>query len=156
MQKRIFPCGSDGKESACNAGDAGPIPRLGRSPGEGNGNLLQYSCLENLIDRGTWWATSPWGRKESVTTEHADAKIKKQGSAHASCTRHSRGRTAHLSRPSSGPSPRPVQGPSPAPGGVRSKGTCCFSPSPVLKQGPEKVLPKFLVQLLSVFFLLIY
>ena len=47
--------GSDGKESACNAGDLGSIPGLGRSSGEGNGNLLQYSCLENSIDRGTWW-----------------------------------------------------------------------------------------------------
>ena len=74
-----FPGGSDGKESACSAGDVGSIPGSGRSPGEGNGNLLQYSCLENLIDRGAWWATSPWGCKESVTTEHADAKIKKQG-----------------------------------------------------------------------------
>ena len=43
--------------SACNAGDLGSIPGLGRSPGEGNGYPLQYSCLENPIDRGTWWAT---------------------------------------------------------------------------------------------------
>ena len=47
-----FPGGSDGKESACNAGDPGSIPRLGRSPGEENGNLLQYSCLENSMERG--------------------------------------------------------------------------------------------------------
>ena len=46
------PGGSVGKESACNVGDLGLIPRLERSPGEGNGNPLQYSCLENLIDRG--------------------------------------------------------------------------------------------------------
>ena len=52
-----FPGGSDGKESACNAGDLGLIPGLGRSPGEGNGNPLQYSCLENATDRGAWWAT---------------------------------------------------------------------------------------------------
>ena len=44
--------GSDGKESACNAGDSGLVPGLGRSPGEGNGNLLQYSCLGNPMDRG--------------------------------------------------------------------------------------------------------
>ena len=44
-----FPCGSDGKESAYNAGDWGLIPELGRSPGEGNGNPLQYSCLENSM-----------------------------------------------------------------------------------------------------------
>ncbi len=45
---------SDGKESACNAGDPGSIPGSGRSPGEGNGNPLQYSCLENPMDRGAW------------------------------------------------------------------------------------------------------
>ena len=47
-----FPGDSDGKESACNAGDPGSIPGLGRYPGEGNGNPLQYSCLENPMDRG--------------------------------------------------------------------------------------------------------
>ena len=51
------PCSSDGKESACNAGDLGSIPGLGRSSGEGTGNPLQYSCLENPTDRGAWWAT---------------------------------------------------------------------------------------------------
>ena len=51
-----FPGGSDGKASACNAGDPGSIPGLGRSPGEGNGNPLQYSCLENSMDWGAWWA----------------------------------------------------------------------------------------------------
>ena len=51
-----FPGGSDGKESACNSGDLGLIPGLGRSPGEGNGYPLQYSCLENSMDRGAWWA----------------------------------------------------------------------------------------------------
>ena len=67
-----FPGGSDGKASACSAGDAGSIPGLGRSPGEGNGNPLQYSCLENSMD----WEVpqslagySPWGRKELDTTE---------------------------------------------------------------------------------------
>ena len=49
-----FPGGSDGKESACNAGDPGSIPGSGRSLGEGNGNPLQYSCLENPMDRGAW------------------------------------------------------------------------------------------------------
>ncbi len=52
-----FPGGSDGKASAYNAGDLGLIPGLGRSPGEGNGNPLQYSCLENPMDGGAWWAT---------------------------------------------------------------------------------------------------
>ena len=46
-----------GKESACNAGDLGLIPGLGRFPGEGKGYLLQYSFLENPMDRGAWWAT---------------------------------------------------------------------------------------------------
>ena len=48
----VFPGGSDGKESACNAGDLSLIPGLGRSPGEGNSNPLQYSCLDNPMDRG--------------------------------------------------------------------------------------------------------
>ena len=52
-----FPGGSEFKVSAWNAGDPGSIPGLGRSPGEGNGNPLQYSCLENPMDRGAWWAT---------------------------------------------------------------------------------------------------
>ena len=52
-----FPGGSDGQESTCNAGDLGLIPGLGRSPGEGNGNLLQYSCLGNPMDGGVWWGT---------------------------------------------------------------------------------------------------
>ena len=51
-----FPGGSDGKESAYNAGDPGYIPGWGRSPGEGNANPLQYSCLENPMDRRTWQA----------------------------------------------------------------------------------------------------
>ena len=62
-----FPCGSAGKESACNAGDLGSIPGSGRSPGEGNSNPLQYSCLENPMDRGAWWAAVHG--KELDTTE---------------------------------------------------------------------------------------
>ena len=61
-----MPGGSDGKVSACNVEDPGLIPGSGRSPGEGNGNQLQYSCLENPMDIGAW---CPWGRKESDTTE---------------------------------------------------------------------------------------
>ena len=64
-----FPGGSDGKESACSAGDPGLIPESGRSPGEGNGNPLQYSCLENPMDREAWWVYSPWGHQVSDTTE---------------------------------------------------------------------------------------
>ena len=51
-----FPGSSDGKEFACSVGDWGLIPGSGRSPGEGNGNPLQYSCLENPMDREAWWA----------------------------------------------------------------------------------------------------
>ena len=53
----VLPGGLDGKESVCSAGDLGSIPGLGRSPGEGNGNPLQYSCLESPMDRGVWEAT---------------------------------------------------------------------------------------------------
>ena len=49
---------SDGKASVCNAGDPGSVPGLGRSPGKGNGNPLQNSCLENSMDKGAWWATA--------------------------------------------------------------------------------------------------
>ena len=52
-----FPGGLDGKEFAFNEGDPGSVPGSGRSPGEGNDNPLQYSCLENPMDRGAWWAT---------------------------------------------------------------------------------------------------
>ena len=52
-----FPGGSDGKESACHAGDLGLIPGLGRSPGEGHGNLLGILAWKILLDRGAWWAT---------------------------------------------------------------------------------------------------
>ena len=51
-----FPCSSVGKESACNAGDLDLIPGLGKFPGEGNGTPLQYSCLENPMGGGAWWA----------------------------------------------------------------------------------------------------
>ena len=61
-----FPSGSDGKESTCNAEDLGSIPGLERSLGEGNGNPLQYSCLENSMDRGAWQSTVP-GVTKSVT-----------------------------------------------------------------------------------------
>ena len=54
---RGFPGGSNGKVSACNAGDTGSVPGSGRSPGEGKSNPLQYSCLENPMDRGAWWSS---------------------------------------------------------------------------------------------------
>ena len=64
-----FPGGSDGKEAACNAGDLGSIPGSGKSPAEGTGYPLQYSYLENPMDRGAGRLYSPWGCKESNTTE---------------------------------------------------------------------------------------
>ena len=78
----FFPGGSEVKASACNAGDLGSIPGWGRSPGEGNDNPLQYSCLGNPMDRGAWWAQktqklfqwaqkSPSGHKKLDMTEHA-------------------------------------------------------------------------------------
>ena len=57
MVKRGLLGGSECKESACNVGDLGSVPSWVRSPGEGNGKPLQYSCLENPMDRGAWWAT---------------------------------------------------------------------------------------------------
>ena len=68
LPSKGFPGGSEVKASACNAGDLGSIPGLGRSPGEGNGNPLQYSCLENPMDGGAWWVTIH-GVAESDTTE---------------------------------------------------------------------------------------
>ena len=71
-----FPGSSDGKESAYNAGDPGSVSGLGKSPEEGNGNPLQYSCLENSMDRGAWWATvhgvaKSWTRlSDSLTHIH--------------------------------------------------------------------------------------
>ena len=59
-----FPGGSDGKESACNAGGLGSIPGLGRFPGEGNSHPLQCYGLESSVDRGAWQVYSPWGHKE--------------------------------------------------------------------------------------------
>jgi len=66
VQHLGFPGGSAGKESACNAGDLGSIPGVGRSPGEGNSYPLQYSDLENSME---WTLYSPWDHKESDTTE---------------------------------------------------------------------------------------
>ena len=69
--KTDFPGGSDGKVSAYNAGDLGSILRSGRSLGEGNGNPLQYSCLENPMDGGAWWATVHEVAKSCVQFTHS-------------------------------------------------------------------------------------
>ena len=63
VRHRSFPAGSDGEESACSAGDQGSIPGLGRSLGGGHSNPLQYSCLENPIDKRSLVGYSPWGRR---------------------------------------------------------------------------------------------
>ena len=65
-----FPGGSDSKESACNAGDLGSILGLGRSPGGGHGNPLQYSCLKDPHGERSLVGYSPWGRKELDRTEN--------------------------------------------------------------------------------------
>ena len=65
-----FPGGSDGKESTCNMGDLDLIPRLESSPGEGNGNPLQYSCLENPHGQRSLVSYRPWGHKELDVTKH--------------------------------------------------------------------------------------
>ena len=65
----LLPCGSAGKESACNAGDLGPIPGLGRSPGGWHDDPLQYSCLENPHGLRSLAGYSPWGCEESDMTE---------------------------------------------------------------------------------------
>ena len=77
MTDRGFPGGSDSKESACNAGDLDSIPGSGRSPGEGTGNPLQYSCLENTIDREAWWAMV-YGIAKSQTGLSTQHKTKKK------------------------------------------------------------------------------
>ena len=69
IQGTIFPGGSVGKESACSAADPGLIPGTGRSPGEGNGNPLQYSCLEKSHGLRSLAGHSPWSHKELAMTE---------------------------------------------------------------------------------------
>ena len=78
-----FPGGSDGRESACNSGDPDLIPGLGRSSGKGNGNPLQYSCLENSMDREAWLATV-----------HGVSKGRKQLSARAHTHTHTHNQAA--------------------------------------------------------------
>ena len=70
-----IPSGSDGKISDCKGGHLGSIPGLGRSSGEGNGNPLQYSCLENPMDREAWWDTVHGGHKVSDTTEQLTLSV---------------------------------------------------------------------------------
>ena len=83
MKSRGLSPWLSGKESACSAGDiggSGSIPGLGRSPGDGCGNPLQYSCLENAMDRGAWWATVQSNKESDMTelTEQACMKSKIQ------------------------------------------------------------------------------
>ena len=77
-----FPGGSDSKESACSVGDTGSISESGRSPGEGNGNSLQYSCLENPMDGGVWLAMRSMGSQRvrhdwvtSLSLKEADGAV---------------------------------------------------------------------------------
>ena len=90
---KVFHCGSAGKESACDAGDLGSIPGLGRSPGEGSGNPIQCSCLENPIDRGAWWATvhgvaKSWKELKQLSMHACEIKRFKErepGCKHSRC-----------------------------------------------------------------------
>ena len=80
MQLRGFPGGSEVKASTCSAGDLGSIPGSGRFPGEGNGNPLQYSCLENPMDGGAWWTivhgvAKSWTRLSDFTSLLLQLKI---------------------------------------------------------------------------------
>ena len=86
---RGFPHSSVSKESACNAGDLDLIPGSGRSPGEGNGNPLQYSCLENPRDRGAWWAAV-----HGVAQSQTRLKRLSSSSSWYSCLENSMGRRA--------------------------------------------------------------
>ena len=72
-----FPGGSVGKESALSAGDLGLIPGLGRSPGQGNGYPLQYSCLENFMDREAWWVTEHRAAELDMTEQLTHAQLEK-------------------------------------------------------------------------------
>ena len=90
----MIPGGSEVKESACNVGDLGSIPRSGRSPGEGNGKLLQYSCLENAMDRGGY---SPRCCKQSDMTERLTHYMTQQSQSWAYTWRnHTLKRYIHL------------------------------------------------------------
>ena len=88
LEKGPSPGGSDSKAFAYNEGDLGSIPGSGRSPGEGNGNPLQYSCLENPMERGAWWATvrgvtKSWTRLSDFTSlhkRHRETQMKTVGS----------------------------------------------------------------------------
>ena len=79
-----FPCGSAGRESTCNVGDLGSIPGLGRSPGGGQGNPLQYFCLENPHEQRSLAVYSSWGHKESDMTEATQHSTAQHSTAHGS------------------------------------------------------------------------
>ena len=79
LDQLCFPDGLVGKESACSEGDVDLTPGWGRYPGEGNSDPLQYSCLENPMDRGRWWATAR-GVTESNTAEQVSTSIVKNHS----------------------------------------------------------------------------
>ena len=109
-----FPGISDGKESACNAGDLGSIPGLGKSPAGGNGYPLQSSCLENPTDRGAWRGYSPRGRKELDSTEPLWFPISPHGRERTlACPLYTPGIIKH-----------------------RLRGWCCFCLSDIMLKGP--------------------
>ena len=91
-----FPWWLSGKELPCNTRDSDLIPGLGRSPGGGHGNPLQYSCLENPMDRGAWWAKSIEGCKESDMTERLSMHIYVCGCIYMHVCIHVWGRIFHM------------------------------------------------------------
>ena len=84
MTISYIPGGLDGKESACSVGDLGSIPGSGRFPGEGTGNPLQYSSLENFMDRSTLWATV-WSHRKSEKTDQLTLTQHKTTKAYPRC-----------------------------------------------------------------------
>ena len=106
-----FPSDSEDKASAGNAGDPGSIPELGRSPGEGNSNPLQYSCLENPVDRGAWQATVHGvAKSQTILSDFTSLHLRGARDSHngeklrQGCTPHEQqqGLSAKQSRPSPG------------------------------------------------------
>ena len=98
-----FPGSSDGKESACSAGHVGLSPESGRCPGRGHGKLLQYSSLENPMDRGAWWAASPWiAVRHDWTTKFSSVQF--------TCSVVSDSLWPHESQHASPPCPSPTPG----------------------------------------------
>ena len=106
-----LPCSSDCKESACNVGDLGSIPWSGRSPGEGNGNPLQFSCLENSPGQRSLAGYTPWGHKELDTTKHTPTMGAETAKETEKLKRQAQNRQGAGTRPKSSRCPEWPRGP---------------------------------------------